>query len=138
MIRTPLNSRGKGDSAYMRQADALIQAWASYRPCAICTSLGICNTYQIAGHHIIPKSRSRLLRFDLRNIIPVCSDHHTTGNDICPHSLNNCAVDNFDEWVQNNKPEDWNYLQEHKHDLYTGRSYRDQYNHLKMSLESKQ
>jgi len=136
MKRRALRSRASGDSAYMRKADALIQAYASRQPCEVCASQGIRNTYRIAGHHIISKRRSRSLRFDLRNIAFVCSEHHTTGNDICPHSLNNVAVDNFEKWVHNNRLRDWEYLQSHKNDPFTGISYRQQYENLKTSLET--
>lgn len=131
MRRSPLRSRGKGDSRYMRLADDLFMSQFRGNPCEICRSQGKYNLYGTAGHHIIPKARSRALRYEKRNIVTVCPAHHTTGGDICPHSLSKSAVDKFEEWVQNNRPKDWQYLQEHKNDIFSGLSYRAQYLEMK-------
>ena len=66
------------------------------------------------GHHIIPKARSKALRYDKRNIIVLCPKHHTMGNDMAPHSMNQKAVERFIEWFKLNKPEQYKWTTENE------------------------
>ena len=58
------------------------------------------------AHHIIGRRRLST-RWDLRNSCLLCAKHHLFGND----SAHQNAIW-FDEWLENNRPEDREYLKE--------------------------
>lgn len=92
-----LKKKSPNHKTYRNKADELFMApWRGNR-CEVCGS-----TYQTVFHHIVPKSRSRALRYDPRNGIILCQKHHTMGNDLCAHSTNSLAVNRFMKWFEEN------------------------------------
>lgn len=63
-----------------RELDKLIQdiTRSTYTECLVCSNK------RIVGHHFYQKSQSLFLRYDLRNIVPLCvichSRHHLAGD----------------------------------------------------------
>ncbi len=111
--------------SYRTKADKIFMAQFHNRHCEICNS-----SYGVVGHHIIPKSRSRALRYDVRNIICLCPRHHTMGNDMAPHSSNQLAVGRFIEWFKLSKPEQYAWTVENEH-IQRKYSYRQAVENLK-------
>jgi len=117
---------------WMNRADDLFLAQFRGRPCAICgathsTVKGVVT--RSMGHHLISKEHCRAHRFNRRNIIVLCPDHHTrfTGS-ISPHSENSVEVGLFYEWLMFNRPEQWEWVKAHYQDSSDGvLPYRDAY-----------
>lgn len=68
------------------KADTLLQKYIvkKYPKCECCGNPTSC------GHHLVEKSRSNALRYDLTNIVPVCNVCHTQiHNMICGRMGNN-------------------------------------------------
>ena len=84
---------------YKTKADSLFMAQFRVKRCEVCgTTKGCC------GHHVVAKSRSKALRYDKRNIIIVCQAHHTMGNSMAPHSMNQLAQERFTTWFRETFP----------------------------------
>lgn len=84
----------------------------SQAQCEVCVTLPPServNYTQLHPHHIIGRN-SRLTRWDLNNRIWLCPTHHTMGND----SAHRNALW-FSAWLQEHKPDQYNYLQEKQH-----------------------
>ena len=95
---------------YRNKADKLFMPQFRGQPCEICgTDINTC------GHHAISKSRSKALRYDVRNIIVLCPKHHTMGNEMAPHSTNQLAVGRFIDWFRLNHPTRHKWLVENEH-----------------------
>jgi hypothetical protein len=91
------------------------------KPCQVCgTTEGTC------FHHIVSQSRSKLLKFDLMNVVVLCPTHHTMGNDLAPHSTNTLAVSRFVDWLRENEPEKVAYCEAMEH-VKTRKTYKDMY-----------
>ena len=90
-----MKTRSPNSTYYRNKADKLFMAQFHGQPCEVCG-----NDQGTCGHHIVAKSRSKALRYDLRNIIVVCCRHHTMGNELAPHSVNQLAVERFVEWFK--------------------------------------
>ena len=106
----------KKDSSYMRTCDEIFMRQFRGKPCEVCASQKKLNTYRTCGHHIIPKSLSKYLRFARRNIAIVCPGHHQYGRDICAHGTNCLSVGKFSDWLIETRPEDYEFLILHQHD----------------------
>jgi len=65
------------------------------QPCVFCLWLSGIENRNTVGHHIVPKSRCRPGRHDPANLVPVCSAHHTMGNEYAAHSSNPIAAHRF-------------------------------------------
>jgi hypothetical protein len=96
--------------SWMKKCDEVFMVIGRDLTCAVCDKEdGICY------HHIIPKSRSKHLRYDLINVIPLCKAHHTMGGDMAAHSTNSFAVVKFVEWLEENEPHRVKYCKENEH-----------------------
>lgn len=73
---------------------------------------------QLNVHHIVNKSRCRLLRWDLQNALVLCPKHHTMG-DISAHSLDYLGQQKFHEWLDE-------YLGEKRLEYLQDRRYKIQ------------
>ena len=89
----------------------IVKARDGYK-CAICGKSG--NSYQIHAHHIAGK-KCTLLRWDLRNLISLCANHHNLGNGN-PSAHHNSIW--FSEWMKDNRPEDWKYIKFKKDSIF--------------------
>jgi len=69
----------------------------------------ICNLSKTEMAHLIPR-QNYLFRWDMRNIIPLCANHHKWSSEISIHQ--NPAA--FFVWLKKNNPEKWQFLQENK------------------------
>jgi len=73
--------------------------------------------HQLHAHHLISRTNLRY-RHDLSNGILLCSVHHTLGGymeDICAEG-DMRQVDNFKSWMEENRPGQYQWWQEHKED----------------------
>jgi len=104
-------TKSPNHSSYMKKADELFMV--RFRGC----SCRVCGTTKgTVGHHIVPRSRSKALRYDGRNIIVLCQAHHTMGNDMAPHSTNQLAVERFVDWFKDNQYDQYKWIKEHERD----------------------
>jgi hypothetical protein len=102
-------SKPANHKSFRNKADSLFMEQFRGQPCEVCKAIeGTC------GHHIVPKSRSKALRYDLKNILVLCFKHHTMGNDLAPHSTNQLAVERFLEWFKDTKPEQHEWITENE------------------------
>lgn len=60
-----------------------------------------CKRRQVDPHHIIPRARGKILRWDIDNGVPVCREHHNWLQDTSEGL----------EWMINNLPEYQSLLQ---------------------------
>lgn len=123
--KTPLRAKRKPKSNLQKRKDKMdspywdkkchtaVAQWAHKSKCVICgkrePEVGL-----IAGHHLIRKSRSRLLRWHPMNIIPLCEEHHLNSVDMAPHSDNPLAVKRFLEKLEVLEPRRYNWLVENQ------------------------
>jgi len=115
--------KANSNSTYWRtKADGEVTKYYTGQPCAICTT-----THKTCGHHIVDRSLCAALRHDPRNIVALCQDHHTMGNEIAPHSTNALAQRRFTDWIEENLPRAFNLLE--TYGQYQGRKvdYEDEY-----------
>lgn len=131
---------------WMHKCDDLFLARFRGNPCEIC---GKTSGYEdgksqsSCGHHLIFKGRCRKHRYNPNNIIILCPDHHSHWNSILsPHSMTSTlAQDAFTNWVKSNKPDQFNWWQEHQVDAYKpfdkSWTYREMYELLGGEIESK-
>lgn len=77
---------GKSKTSQLQhKADSLLQTYitAKYPKCEVCGNPSQC------GHHLVEKSRSNRLRYELSNLVPVCVRCHSKiHNTIFGHSAN--------------------------------------------------
>ena len=120
-----------GDAGgWMHVSDDAFLAQFRGRPCAICgETSGEFNNRKIRsmGHHLASKELHRLYRYDPRNIIVLCPAHHL-GGDMSPHSHDVCAQAAFYEWLRINRPEQYRFMIDCRHDKFDKSwTYRDVY-----------
>ncbi len=84
-------------------------------------------------HHIVSQSRSKLLRFDLMNVVVLCPEHHTMGNSLAPHSTNSLAVGRYIDWLRETNPDKVEYCEQREHEKCF-KSYREIYEELLLNL----
>jgi hypothetical protein len=77
--------------------------------CEVCGSASSLN-----GHHLLEKSVWLHLRHDLSNGICLCAHCHTFDRHLCPHG-NLPAVEDFLNWLRVNRPGQFIWYNEHKH-----------------------
>ena len=67
---------------------------------------------RVEAHHIMSRSnKDSLLKFDLRNLICLCSDHHK----LSKYSAHSHGIW-FAEWLKTNKPEQYQWVLDHSDD----------------------
>lgn len=116
--------------SYRIKADNLFMPQFRGQPCEVCAKVeGTC------FHHIVSKSRSKALRYDKRNGIILCPAHHTMGNDLAPHSTNQCAVERFIDWFKNTHHERHAWIVENER-IERRYSYKQAVENLKNGLEA--
>jgi len=80
----------------------------------------ICGEPANQPHHIIGR-KNLTLRWDIRNGCLLCFQHHT-GNKVSAHNDPQWFLN---EWMINNRPDDYNYLWEKKIELSTQIDYSE-------------
>lgn len=95
---------------YRNKSDKLFMAQFHGQPCEVCGSIE--GTH---GHHIAAKSRSKALRYDIRNIVILCARHHTMGTDMAPHATSQLAVERFCQWFKETHPARHKWITENEH-----------------------
>ena len=102
----------QGDSGYEKQEvrEAFMDSYR-YKPCEVCRT-----TYKTCGHHAIPQGRCIFRCVSPENIVVLCQKHHNMGNEMAAHSTSMLVVDRFNEWMKQNKPEQWAWAKEHQYD----------------------
>ncbi len=116
--------------SYRKKADDLFMAQFRGQPCEISGE-----TEGTCGHHIVSKSRSKALRYDVRNIIIVAPRHHTMGNDMAPHSTNQLAVERFIEWFKKTHPDRHQWIVENER-IERRYTFRDAVENLKAGRDA--
>lgn len=117
---------------WAKVADDLFLAQFRGRPCVIC---GKTHTYikgvktRSMAHHIAKKELCRLMRYDKRNIIVLCADHHNRFNgSMSPHSECSVKTGLFYEWLINYRPDLWDWVKAHyKDNADNALSYKEAY-----------
>lgn len=99
MIKKPVKKRNQTIGYWQRKADRLLQdicrEMYQDKGCLICPGEYSC------GHHFIPKSQSTILRYNIKNMIPICAKHHNVH-----HSYGDSTVHaqiqriKGDEWIE--------------------------------------
>lgn len=101
-------------SAWRDKCDDLFLARFRGRPCEICGRTHVIyNNRQTRsmGHHIAEKNLHRIHRYEPKNIVVLCADHHGQHcRIISPHSDDTVAVAAFYEWLRVKKPEQWEWF----------------------------
>lgn len=131
---------------WMHKCDDLFLSKYRGKPCEICGKTSGWDegkTTSSCGHHLIFKGKCRQYRYDRRNIIVLCPIHHSHWNqDISPHSMTSTiAQQRFADWVQENKPEQYKWWQDHQHEANKpfdkSWTYREMYELLGGEIHSK-
>lgn len=88
-----------------------------YRPCAVCLSFGKKN-YETIPAHLLNKGSYGSKKWDIWNLVPLCSKHHTDGTEISSHAPggDTGVIKNFVAWLQNTLPEHYNWYIINKED----------------------
>jgi hypothetical protein len=93
-----MKTKPANHKSFRIKADEIFMKKYRGMPCEICGTMN-----RTVGHHNVPKSRSKALRYDPRNITVLCPTHHTMGNSVCAHSKNVFAVEQYLTWFKGNK-----------------------------------
>ena len=102
--------------------------------CEVCETSGVENKYNLQAHHLLKKSIRPHLRYDLMNGLCICADHHEFNIQISPHS-GQVAIDNFTEWLEDYRGEQYEYFKKHKIDkAYQDFDYETEYWKLRGEL----
>jgi len=81
------------------------------------------------SHHLIGRDVGHL-RHDLNNGIPLCRHHHRLNSRVSAHG----SPTAFNQWLLEQHPELWRWVQEHKHELGKP-DYRAAHDALKAALD---
>ena len=104
--------KDKQDSQYWNnKCHAAVTEFAHKSSCIICGRVEG-EVALVAGHHLIRKSKSRLLRWHPMNIVPLCEEHHMQSVKCAAHSENVLAVAAFVEYLKENYPRRHAWLEE--------------------------
>lgn len=101
-------------------------------PCEICGEPRVYYNGRMTrsmGHHLLEKGLHRQHRYDKRNIVILCANHHGPyARDISPHSDDTGAVGAFYAWLARNKPGQWHWFEANRTGLFDHSwNYRDKY-----------
>lgn len=121
--------KAKNSAYWVNKCKGVFMSQAHGKPCQVCGK-----TEGTVFHHIVSQSRSKLLRFDLMNVVILCPEHHTYGNTLAPHSTNSLAVGRYIDWLRLVEPEKVKYCEEREHTKCM-ESYRDIYERLLTEFE---
>ncbi len=100
-------------------ADLIKKAWGG--GCAVCGK-----SYQLNAHHIITRSNKQL-RWDIKNGIALCPQHHTLSSRLSAHK----TPDDFIAWFQKNYAATYDYLQSRKQEKPKKQDMDSMYEELK-------
>lgn len=117
LSRLAKRKRDGSSSFWKHEADELFMAQYRGLPCAVCASEGKQNIFKTVAHHVIPKGRCPRHRLTAQNIVVLCPLHHKFSNEIAPHSANPLAVKRFWSWLENNRPEQYQWAMAHERDF---------------------
>lgn len=98
-------------------AKRLIDRIFRFLPCAVCLSSGKSND-ETVPHHLLNKGNYGSKRFVIWNLVPLCSEHHTMGDEIVTEAAgsNTSVVKNFLAWLKNTLPRHYEWYLENKED----------------------
>lgn len=131
---------------WMHKADDLFLAQYRGKPCEICGKTHGWDegkTTSSCGHHLIFKGKCRKHRYEPKNIVVLCPEHHSHWNQvISPHSMTSTiAQQKFADWIKITKPDQWEWWQAHQEDANKpfdkSWTYREKYVELGGEIESK-
>ena len=96
------------------KCDDLFLAQFRGLPCEICGARGGWDGKKKSsscGHHLHHKGNCRKFRYDRRNIVVLCPNHHSKwSKHISPHcEVNGFGISRFNSWLRVNKPEQYKW-----------------------------
>jgi len=90
----------------------------------------ICGDSPCDAHHILEKSTWLRWRYDKRNGVCICQDHHRYNRDICPH-FTGTAVFNWWEWLRVYRENQYDWWKDAQYDKRPPvESYEEAYRRL--------
>lgn len=129
-MKRSTNYSGADTGGWLNACDSLFLCRYRGLPCEVCgATSGVYNRRRIRsmGHHALSKELHRLFRYDPRNIIVLCPDHHL-GSRMSPHSKDGVAVKSFYDWLNKNRPELSLFMDMHRDIRFDGQyTYRNMY-----------
>jgi len=146
MKRKSTNYSNADGGGWMHKCDDLFLARFRGKPCEICgktQGYDDNNTISSCGHHLIFKGNCRKFRYDPKNIVILCPEHHSHyNNQISPHSITSTlAQQRFADWVKENKPKQYKWWEENKEEerklFDRSWTYREMYELLGGEIETK-
>jgi len=121
---------------FRNAADELFMIQFRGKACEVCkVKYDRMNYDRTCGHHIIPKSKSKLLRYEKRNIIVLCPNHHRFSSEISAHSFSSFAVANFNNFLYSVRQHDCDWLKERQNWL-CNETFRASYTRLQAELQN--
>ena len=116
---------------FKNKGDKLLRDLARGQPCAICGRKGV----RGAGfHHLLPKSRFGIYRFELKNLIILCPNCHCYSIELAAHSQNVIAIENFIKWMRKNRQKQYGWIKRAAKKIKQSRpkklNYEELYNKL--------
>ena len=117
---------------WMNVADDLFLAQFRGRACEVCGATHVLfngRKTRSCGHHLAGKELHRQWRYEPRNIVVLCAEHHSRfARELSPHSNDTVAVAAFYAWLLEHDPYKWHWLLSHKEPVFDGSwKYRDKY-----------
>lgn len=99
------------------KATSLIAKIFRFQPCAVCLSFGKTNCETVPCH-LLNKGSYGSKKWDMWNLFPGCSEHHTDGKEISSHAPggDTQVIKNFYAWLKNTLPEHYNWYIANKED----------------------
>ena len=99
------------------KATGLVAKIFRFRACAVSLSFGKTN-YETVPCHLLNKGSYGSKKWDIWNLLPLCSEYHTDGTVISSHAPggDTRVIKNFYAWLKNTLPEHYNWYVINKED----------------------
>ena len=99
------------------RATALRAKIFRFLPCAVCLSFNKRN-YETVPAHLLNSGNYGSKKWDIWNLLPLCSKHHTDGTEISSHAPggDTQVIKNFHAWLKNTLPQHYNWYVLNKDD----------------------
>lgn len=99
------------------KAKSLIAKIFRFLPCAVCLSFGKTN-HETVPAHLLNSGSYGSKKWDMWNLLPLCSKHHTDGTEISSHAPggDTGVIKNFYAWLRNTLPRHYNWYVINKED----------------------
>lgn len=95
------------------QADTMLLSIFRYQPCYVCKTVKFSGFKSTVRHHLIKQSQDGRLKYNIWNIIPLCTSHHQGNDEIAAHGSIS-AMEAFDEWFKTYLTLHYNWMCENR------------------------